>query len=103
MIVIVDLIDKLNSMIDFMKGDELADPNMAMDLTPCQDTTYLTLVATTSSKPLGIEINHIKMIMHIEVNYILIEWDSTLNPIIYPNTFMLVMFPFLFRQETDNW
>lgn len=71
--VIMDSPDKLNSIIDFMKKDELADPNMTMDLTLCLDMTYLTLVATASSKPLSIEINYIKIIMHIEVNYIPIE------------------------------
>lgn len=63
-----------------MKGDELANPNMIMDLILHQNPIYPILVATASSKPLDIKPNHTKNIVHIEANHMDVERLPTLNP-----------------------
>lgn len=85
-----------------MKGDELANPNMIMDLILHQNPIYPILVATASSKPLDIKPNHTKNIVHIETNHMNVERLPTLNPssvhvifhsnssILHPNPSMLL-------------
>lgn len=80
------LIDK--TMV-FMKRDELADPNIIIDLILHYNPSYHILLATTSSKPLDMKLNHTKEIVHTEANHMDIERLPTLNPSYVYATFHL--------------
>lgn len=64
------VVDPIDKAIVLTKWDKIVDPNMVVDLIPCQDLTHPTLATIDSSKPLDIEANHIEEIMHTKANHV---------------------------------